>query len=49
MVPRHLVNPDELKLAQIVSMPEKALEIIAPYKERFDAANRVLYQAEGKK
>src|SRR5262245_47940221 len=49
MVPRHLVMPDELKLAQIVSTPEQALEIIAPYKERFDAANRVLYPAEGKK
>ena len=49
MVPAHLVNPDELKLAQIVSTPEKAVEIIAPYKARFDAANRVLYPAEGKK
>ncbi len=49
MVPRHLVNEDELTLVHIVPSPEKAMEIIRPYKSRFDASNSALYPAEGKK
>lgn len=49
MVPSHLVNPDELELANVVSTTSEAVQLIEPYKNAFDAHNRVLYPAEGKK
>lgn len=49
MMPSHLVNPDELGLANVVSTTREAVELIQPYKKAFDTNNRMLYPAEGKK
>ncbi len=49
MLPRELANAEDLDLVHVVPTTEKAVEIIHPYKMRFDASNRILYPAEGKK
>jgi uncharacterized protein (TIGR00730 family) len=49
MVPRSLVNEEDLHLVHIVSSSEEAVEIIQPYKMKFDDRNRMLYPAERKK
>jgi uncharacterized protein (TIGR00730 family) len=49
MVPRHLVDPEELTFAHVASTTREAVDLIKPYKKAFDTQNRMLYQVGRKK